>query len=146
MQPSSKEQIAFDRAHPELVNCDNCDGACCRAGLFMGARETEAALIINPVRWLARPANHAQVTRQRVQMVKRGPEGARFVSVNGEIEVPKHHGLIELLEDCQQLDESGRCAIYKDRPEPCRTGLDPGSAVCLGYRAVHAARLAGELG
>ena len=145
MQPSSKEQMAYDKANPELVNCDNCEGACCRAGLFMAAKHDEARMIRRPVKWLARPKDYAQVTSKSVQMVRQNSEGANFVRKSVVLEIPVHHGLIELAEDCQQLDGQGRCSIYENRPGQCESGLDPGSPECLGYRAVYAARLAGEI-
>lgn len=145
MQPSSAEQITYDAANPEQVRCDNCEGACCRAGLFMAARDTEAPVVMSPVRWLTRPKNSQQIVRKRVPMVQTKASGARFVRTLQTIEVPKHHGLIELVNDCRQLDAEGQCGIYENRPGQCRDGLEPASAECLGYRAVYAAQLAGEL-
>lgn len=118
----------------EVINpsCNNCVGACCRAGTAIELTEREAY------------ENRHQMTlsrlveaRRRQQQVIIQAEGfdadGRRVAVPTLMRISRDHGLYALTEDCGHLTDDNRCGIYENRPQACRN-YEVGSAACLGAR------------
>lgn len=51
------------------------------------------------------------------------------------LNLPRGKELYSMVGACGLLDESGLCTSYDQRPETCRTEIDPGDRLCLGIRA-----------
>lgn len=116
------------------VACENCVGACCRAGAGIQMTENEVY------------DNRRKMNLERVVKARNYPqsflieaegfdESGKKVPVMTQMELPARHGLYLLKEDCGHLTDENQCGIYEDRARPKACGNYPvGSAACLGAR------------
>ena len=116
------------------VSCDNCIGACCRAGSGLTLTHDEAYRNRRQMdlRAVVKPKPMPQVMTIQSEHID---ESGRRVPVPTQIRLPHYYGFYILQADCGHLTEDNRCDIYETRPRACRE-YEVGSTACLDARAV----------
>lgn len=116
------------------VSCQNCVGACCKAGTAIQLTEREAY------------ENKRKMSLERIVKARRYPqqiviqaegfdESGKRIPVPTPMTITRDHGLYSLMEDCGHLTPDNKCEIYDSpqRPQACRN-YEVGSTACLGAR------------
>lgn len=118
---------------PEEISCQNCVAACCRAGAALVLSRDEV------YRNKRKMALHRLYKEQKypqsvpIPMETFSSTGVRQKEIVS-MPIPADYGLYILLEDCGNLTEDGRCAVYEDRPRACRD-YEVGATACQDARA-----------
>ena len=115
------------------VSCENCVGACCRAGILQ-LTEREAYMNrrkMNLVRQVKARRYPQQVI---VQAEGFNDEGER-IPIPTPMTIGRDYGLYLLPEDCGHLTDDNKCGVYgeRTRPRAC-LNYEVGGSACLGAR------------
>lgn len=100
----------------EKVGCNNCVGACCKAGMVLS---------LSP--------------KEKEQIESAGTDIEQYQRKRGEPKPKRGESLYKFNLDCGNLQSDNSCGIYEDRPRACRD-LTTGSAGCLFIREARGLR------
>jgi len=116
------------------VACQNCVGACCRAGAALQMTEHEAYMNKREMA-LERVVKARKYTQTVIFDAEGFDESGRRIPVKTPMVIGLDYGLYLLTEDCGHLTEDNRCGIYDspNRPRVCGE-YEVGAAACLAAR------------
>lgn len=119
--------------------CDQCysPGACCKTIQFIKNDEWLTHWVDDPL-WNVRDEPYTQMTDGETPSVL-----ASFREPLLSDETGRQYGYAEFV--CTKLLPNGRCGIYQDRPQLCKS-FEPGSTeLCVHYRGAEGGEDLGEM-